>query len=456
MRLAGNIPFHPAQKQSSDIKMIKSICIDNFKSLVGFRLDLAKFSCLVGLNGSGKSTVLHALDFLSRQMSGDLDQWLAERQWDIRDINSKFTAKSNIDFKVVVEDENFGTIVWSGSFNRDGLRCTREDIKLQSREGVNCLKVEDGICTISGVTENGSDRASKSAGANGSKSPSDRFPIRFDYQGSIVSQLKASQLTDEIRALRNVVAGIKSLDLLAPEFLRANTKTAEIIYHKGKMGLGGQRFSAYIHESGEEGKAALKDRLSDVYPELERIETKALQGGAKQLAIHERFNGKTLETPARHVNDGLLRFMAMFSQIDTGSEFLLFDEVENGVNPELIEFMLDSLVESKHQVLVTSHSPMILNFLDDEIAQQGVVYLYRTKEGHTKAIKLFDIPSMKEKLGIMGPGEAYIDTHLTKREDINQLLRAGTIDVSRIDMNSFNAFKKDLQEAVESATGPRS
>lgn len=37
---------------------ITHLRVENFKSLVGFNLSLAKFNCLVGLNGSGKSTVL--------------------------------------------------------------------------------------------------------------------------------------------------------------------------------------------------------------------------------------------------------------------------------------------------------------------------------------------------------------------------------------------------------------
>ncbi|WP_373548049.1 AAA family ATPase [Chamaesiphon sp.] len=50
----------------------KHIKVDNFKSLINFELSLAKFSCLVGLNGSGKSTVLQFFDFLSQQVIGDL------------------------------------------------------------------------------------------------------------------------------------------------------------------------------------------------------------------------------------------------------------------------------------------------------------------------------------------------------------------------------------------------
>ena len=52
---------------------IKSISVDNFKSLVSFNLTLAKFNCLVGLNSSGKSTVLQFFDFLAQQVKGDLD-----------------------------------------------------------------------------------------------------------------------------------------------------------------------------------------------------------------------------------------------------------------------------------------------------------------------------------------------------------------------------------------------
>ena len=42
---------------------ISRLEVENFKSLVDFRMDLVKFTCLVGLNGSGKSTVLQFVDF---------------------------------------------------------------------------------------------------------------------------------------------------------------------------------------------------------------------------------------------------------------------------------------------------------------------------------------------------------------------------------------------------------
>jgi predicted ATPase len=106
--------------------------------------------------------------------------------------------------------------------------------------------------------------------------------------------------------------------------------------------------------------------------------------------------------------------MAILTQLESDNDFLLFDEIENGINPEVIEYLIDHLVNARHQVLVTTHSPMILNYLEDKIARQGVIYLYKNSQGMTRSIKLFDIPSMAKKLQFMGPGEAFVDTDLTR------------------------------------------
>jgi len=378
--------------------MIKSIWIDNFKSLVDFELDLSEFTCLVGLNGSGKSTVLQAIDFLSQLMDGDVDSWLGQRHWGSADINSKLTRKNNIAFKVVTFLPGLGEVIWSGSVNRKTLRCTEE---LVSFSAMTLLRVDDGKCSIGKVVD-------FESLIDGAKTTPERFPIVFEYQGSILSQLKDSQTNVALHKLKSIILEIKSLDLLSPELLRRKTKES-----KGGLGLGGERLSAFIHEAGSEGKSKLKEELTAVYPQLNQIETRSLRSGWKQLEITEEFGGQLLKSTARHMNDGMLRLMAILSQLEGDNEFLLFDEIENGINPELIEYLVDRLVQSTHQVLVTTHSPMILNFMEDDVAARGVVYLYKTSKGVTQSIKLFDIPSLAKKLAFMGPGEAFVDTDLT-------------------------------------------
>lgn len=384
--------------------MIKSIWIDNFKSLVDFELEFTKFNCLVGLNGSGKSTVLQALDFLSSLMVGNMDGWLKKRHWESADINSKLIKKNNIDFKVVLQDRVWGEIVWSGSFNRTKLNCTQERV---DSNGVNILKVEDNFCHINQIL---GDSEFDSGGKLTNKVfPLDLFTIVFKYQGSILSQLKEKQTCRQMKALKTSIMYLESLAILSPELLRSRTKTAQ-----GKLDSGGEKLSAFIHESGKEGKEKLRVKLAEVYEQLENIETRALRSGWKQLEITERFGNHKLKSTARHINDGMLRLMAILTQLESDNELLLFDEIENGINPELIEYLIDHLIDAPQQVLVTTHSPMILNFLEDDVAKEGVIYLYKNNLGFTRSIKLFAIPSIAKKLEFMGPGEAFVDTDLTR------------------------------------------
>ena len=85
-------------------------------------------------------------------------------------------------------------------------------------------------------------------------------------------------------------------------------------------------------------------------------------GKSIQLEIKEAFNGHQIATEARHVSDGMLRLIAILAELQSDHRFVLFDEIENGINPELVEFVIDSLTTTSKQVLVTTHSPMIVSF----------------------------------------------------------------------------------------------
>jgi len=378
---------------------ISRIQVDNFKSLVGFELELASFNCLVGLNGAGKSTVLQVLDFIAQQFKGDIDGWLSVRQWMAADLNSRLTKKSNIELEVELEHEG-GVVKWKASFNRVSLRCTSETVKWNQK---NLLKVEEGKFTIWNLEKP-------------DVSPI-KVEIAFDYQGSILSQLKESQIPGLFAKLKYFFVQLESLDLLSPELLRTRTREA-----KGQLGLGGQNLSAFLFELDKDKHTSLLRGLKKIYPQLDTFSAKSIRSGWKLLSIEEKYQDHILKSDARHINDGMLRMMAVLSQFFSEHSFLLFDEIENGINPELVEFLMKVLVKSDKQVLVTTHSPMILNYLDDDVAQAGVIYLYKTEQGYTQAIPLFGIPSMAEKLRVMGPGEAFVDTDLTQlANEINRI-----------------------------------
>lgn len=376
----------------------KSITASNFKSLINFKLDLAKFTCLIGLNGAGKSTVLQFVDFLGQQARGDIQGWLKERQWVPKEIGSTLTTKKNIDFSLSVtagpEDANFS---WTGSFNTMKLHCTSEHI-------------ETPDVTVS--VDGGQIRMHWKTATESAPPTIPNGPISFAYEGSILSQLRDELLPSSVVEFKRYIKGIKSLDLLSPQYLRQKTRDAS-----GSMGLGGQRLSAFFHELGREGRVKVNDALRSIYKQLEAVNTKSLRSGWKQLEVVEEFDGKRLVTEARHVNDGMLRILALLAELQSKHGFLLFDEIENGINPELVQFLIDTLMSADQQILVTTHSPLILNYLSDQSAKDGVIYLYKTKAGFTKAVPFFSIPSLDKKLSVMGPGEAFADTNLSQLQD---------------------------------------
>jgi predicted ATPase len=378
---------------------LKKIKVNNFKSLVDFECPLEQFNCLVGLNGSGKSTVLQSFDFLSQQVKGDIKGWLEKRQWKPSDLNSKLTSKQNIHFEVLLRHANHFDVNWRARFNCRTLRCTSELIHWNQHL---IFEVKNGEYRIQSLNEQKL-----------------REPIHFDYQGSLISQIKASQLTPEILELKKFFEGLFTLDLLEPEWLKTPTRST----HQSRLGLGGKGLSAFLYNLEEKEREFIFQKISRCYPTLKRFNVSQMRSGLKKLMIQEQFKETSIEIESRHIADGFLRLLAVFAQLPLAPRFLLLDEIENGINPELIEFMMDTLVEAHPQVLVTTHSPMVLNYLEEDIAVKGVIYLYKAPNGATQAVRLFDMPSLREKLTVMGPGEVYDDTLLAQLLEEISLLK---------------------------------
>jgi ABC-type lipoprotein export system ATPase subunit len=370
----------------------------NFKSLVDFRLDLEKFNCLIGLNGAGKSTVLQFIDFVGQQVRGKFDEWLTEREWEAGDITSKLISQPTVDFAVsLVADTGETGVTWEARFDPSKLHCAFERIVTPG----GTLEVENGHVHMVDLTKSKPDM---DAG------------IAFSYQGSILSQLEDERLPHSLLGFKNYFRTVESFDLLSPQLLRQRTRVVG-----GGLGLGGQRLASLVDEIDIVKHRELVLSLQKVYPQLVHFDVQRLPEGWKQIEISEAYQGYEsgrITTGAQHINDGMLRLIAIVAELASYNQrFVLFDEIENGINPEVVEFVIDKLVNARQQVLVTTHSPMILNYLDDATAKKGVIYLYKTPQGDTKSIPFFSIPSLAKKLTVMGPGEAFVDTNLTRLAD---------------------------------------
>lgn len=367
--------------------MIESVRIVNFKSLGDVTIPLGHFTCLVGMNGAGKSTVLQALDFLSQLMRGDVQGWLDRRGWTATDLRCKLRTEFNSQFVVKFAASSGASLFWIGTFNRADLRCTKEVVVIKPD------KIDWTVLRLIGQTYSLNGRESQ--------------PIAFEYQGSILSVLKDSELPAELLEFRDALRRFRSLELLSPDKLR---KSARVSEHD--IGSGGEKLSAYLDTIKGERKTQLMALLQKFYPALVDYKITSQRSGWKKLSVFEQFDGHKLETEAIHLNDGLLRILAVLTQADADRSLLLLDELENGINQEIVETLVDTLLQSPQQLLVTTHSPLLLNYLPDEVAKTAVQFLYKTSKGETRIKPFFDIPRMSAKLDAMGPGDAFVDTDL--------------------------------------------
>lgn len=375
--------------------MLRSFHIENFKSLTDFTMsDMGQFVCLIGLNGAGKTSLIQAIDFMAHLASGDVDEWIKEREWKRSDLTSKFLKKQLIHFRLTFD---FGhSVVWEGAYNVVLGRCTEEKVFVEGNDS-DFVDLSDGQLAF-GVFEG---RVQKFQVSN------------FNYKDSVLSLIRPAESSGSpVAQIITFVSSIKSLELLAPHRMRAKSRTAD------DLGAGGEKLSGYLHGLSNEKKRAISAELQNFYPQIGGFVTRSKRAGWAQISALERYNlsngviSAFTEIDASHLNDGFLRMLTIVAQTKTDHQFLLFDEIENGMNPEKIEQLMHYLLGAKQQIVVTTHNPLILNYLPDEKAKESVFFLYRNRYGATKATRFFEIPEVAQKLEVLGPGEAFLDTSL--------------------------------------------
>ncbi len=377
--------------------MISHIHIENFKSLVNFDLppkgyELGGFTCLIGMNGAGKSTLLQAFDFVAHVATGNVQEWLKNRDWKKGELVSHLGKKNPIiTFEVGVKGGDGKRIVWHARFNTTMLKCTYETITCNE---VAILKLEDGKLAVK-RTEGETRSADE---------------VLFDYEGSVFGKLRLEGIHPGIGEMRTMLQSLSSLELLSPQLMRKKARAAQDI------GASGEKLSPFLDQLSSESKEKLLKQLQEFYPHLIKWNVKGYRAGWKILRMQENYR-ESAAVEAGHINDGFLRVIAILSQAFTGHKTLLLDEIENGINPAIVERLVDFLVslgQQGKQVVVTTHSPLILNFLEDAVAKEAVVLLYKTEDGSTRACRYFDQPETRDKLRALGPGEVFADTDLRK------------------------------------------
>ena len=372
--------------------------------------EVSPLTFLIGLNGSGKTTFLQALGFVGSLMRGDVEEWLKTRGWTLNSLptkpspNRKSLIEIEVEGQVDISAQNCSIkkFVWTASFNTSATqaRCTSEKITLSdssSDEKIDAIKISDGRLFI--------DQKSSA--------------LTFNYIGSVLSQLN-DKIRNKIQGLEEVykfLSAIHSFDTLSTRNLRRPSFPAPTI------GMNGENLAGYIANRSEQQQIQLSKPLHDFYSWLSHIETIDLETGKKALRVVEnigtslykkngKYQNKYFKRAAINTNDGTLRLLAILSVIQFPHGIVLFDEIENGFNPQVIQKLIELLYESSQQIILSTHSPEILQYVKEDEIEESVKFFYRKKDGTTGIIDFFKATEPAKKLQRLLPGEVFLDTNI--------------------------------------------
>ncbi|MGH3977880.1 MAG: AAA family ATPase [Pseudonocardiaceae bacterium] len=401
---------------------ITELRLTSFKSYDHVVLPLAPLTVLIGRNGGGKSNALDALEVLSRlAKGGEIRDALDGARRDAGPVRGGIEGCPPI---------GSDTFELGATIARDA-GDVRLDVRIQVRPQVQILsevleaQVDGRRRVLLATTQPDPQRADIEAKVSNNKrgrNPHYMFrathlltaqlPLRL--AGQTAAERRVLAAADAILA---VLGGVFHLDPV-PQLMRQYVPERDVVLRRN-----GENLSATIARLQRDYPSRFTE-LVEVIKDLPEHEVRALEVGRGEfgevmLALSEWEDGRSVTVPARQMSDGMLRMIAIVTALLAGgggvaiegtpsaapSLTLVLEELENGLHPtqasRVLGLVKSSAVEQGFQVVLTTHSPALLNALDGD-DHPGVLVIGREREhGRSRATPLVELPGY---LAVMASG----------------------------------------------------
>lgn len=359
--------------------MLRKVKIENYKSVVDQTLELGLFNVVIGANGCGKSNLLEAIALAGLSCSGALLPEMFEsrgiRLSDNRFMRSAFEYVDEEFISIKVETSNGDESVYRIHYNTEQKPAQWEDVV-----------EEDTKTLLSSIQESGSQFKVKDLKVfleQMSKKMGDKHALNVSlYERDNHSLVLAKP---KVNGLRNFT--IYSLEETELRSLDQMPST--------KLGRTGKGLLPYLKELSktEDGIKILNEvkenlMVIDWFEDLEMPESALSQDST--LKLKDRYVDETLDFfDQRSANEAFLYLLFYFTLFisDETPSFFAIDNIESSLNPKLCKLVVSKLAElaEKHhkQVVLTTHSPFVLDGLDELSETKRLLVVSRNSDGYT-------------------------------------------------------------------------
>ena len=367
--------------------MITDIEIENFKSFEKVRLKLGGLNLFIGANASGKSNFFDALRVLQGIAYG-------------------FTVDEIFNGK----PKGAGSEVWGGI--RGGWQWATIMGRDPSSVGDVRLSVagtsrERDFCyTVRLLLERGEILTEELKIGTMEPWRGDTLSDRPTLQDRLRNGGEQGEVAKEFfRTLGNIQQLIPASDLLRDY---SQTRYAR------RMGERGENFAAVVQSivQDERLRGAYLSWLSRLTP-MELDDVRVLKGALEEPIFALCEGDSTL--PAPILSDGTLHFAAItaaFFQPDMPA-IITLEEIENGIHPSRLRLLLELLKSqsgnSGPQVFATTHSPVVLAWLDEKDYETTFLFKKDEETGASIVTPLSEIPRLIDLVRKQPIGELFME-----------------------------------------------
>ncbi len=360
--------------------MLKKIYVENFLSLRKVEIGLNTVNILVGKNASGKSNFIKLLRFISGLASIEaIDKIVNILGYkDIRDIAyGKDPTKSiRISIEVILENAHYTYNITIDKTIREELYCNSKLLVRKEDFHVEFLQENEEKYHVESV--------------------------HYAYTSSLAYLARRHGVHNAIRKFVQYLSSWAFYNF-NPAALRSSGDISKSL----QLSYDGSNLPQVLHTlltTRRKVFERIEELLRSMVPEVEELLT-PVEDSKVKIAIREKeFN---VEFEPENISDGTLRLLALITALALPNPLVTFEEPENCVHPELLSGLMDLVRSSDKQVIITTHSPILLDYVKPE-----ELYLVFKEEGGTKIVRLKDtkdVEKVKEFLKTGGTlGEAWL------------------------------------------------